>query len=180
MSTSSSSISLSWQPLAVEESTHAHVDEYMIEWNPTKSPLRHSGAQIIIKETSITIRNLHPGSEYSIMVYSKSVAGWSAPSARLFQKTLPSEPDAPLGVEILRITPNSVLIHWHPPQYTHGGEIDCYYVEVIDDKSIQPQSTVSNSDEATVTEYHRHIKDEKKLSRWHRIIKHSNMIDRYK
>lgn len=58
----------------------------------------------------------------------RSIAGWSFPSLGVDHETLPCEPPAPQPVEILKVSINSFLINWYPPEFDNGAAIDYYQI----------------------------------------------------
>ncbi len=74
--------------------------------------------------------NLLPANEYIFQIWSESTAGWSNSSPILCFITAPEVPAQPDTVELLKITPNGLVIRWHSAEYDNGAVIDCYEIEV--------------------------------------------------
>lgn len=125
---------MSWSPPILHESIHAKVIEYMIEWVPVGDELH--GCQFITSDTSFSVMNLRPSTGHGFLLRSRSLAGWSQPTSKLIHFTMASVPDPPPPVEVLKVTSNGMLIHWHPTPFENGGVVDFYQIELIDEGSL--------------------------------------------
>lgn len=79
-----------------------------------------------------TFTNLLPSNMYSIRVKCQSLSGWSPFCLSVTPTTLQYVPDAPEPIEICKITPNGLLLSWHPPYRCNGLPVDFYQLELID------------------------------------------------
>lgn len=120
-------------PPNVDKEIHADILEFMIEWCPIGNPLVVGhGDRYFTNEIKFTMQGLIPATGHGFMVYSRSLAGWSQPSAKIISFTLPTRPDPPPPVEVLKITTNGLMLGWNPPQRDNGATVDLFELEVID------------------------------------------------
>lgn len=131
-------ISIKWVPPYQHLESQAPIIDYMVEWIPLgNSKDVGFGGRFKTTNLELIISNLIPSTGHSFIVFSRSVAGWSLPSAKITQFTKPAAPDAPPQVEILKITSNALYLNWHAPHCDNGSPIVFYEVEVISFKDAQ-------------------------------------------
>ena len=77
---------------------------------------------------------LIPSKEYNIRVKSRSLAGWSRYCRPVTFSTKPHVPDQPDPVEIIKVSTNGLLLHWHPPLRSNGFPVEFYQLELVEAK----------------------------------------------
>lgn len=126
-------ISLHWEPPAIDPLFNARISEYTVEWTPVEhyTVVGH-GQRFVSKGTSFTLRGLRPATGHGFVILCNSPAGLSEPSSKIIQFTKPAPPDRPPTVEMLRVTTNGVFLVWAPPKHTNGSKIDRYQLELVE------------------------------------------------
>ena len=127
------SVTIRWDAPIIHESQHSRVSDYVLEWIPVgKASDVGYGDRFYTSKLEYRVNNLRPSSGHGFAIYSRSPAGWSQPSSKLIQFTLPSQPDAPPPPEMLRLSTNAIYLAWHPPAHDNGAKVDMYQLELID------------------------------------------------
>ena len=126
-----SEISIEWSPPVTYPHLHADIDEFMVVHECTE-PGMYSSSSISTKDTKLAFTGLRASTGHGFVIMSHSVSGWSKPSSKLIHFTLPSPPCQPPQVEMLKVTKNGLLIHWHPPEFENGGPVLVYQLEMTD------------------------------------------------
>ncbi|KAJ6252179.1 fibronectin type iii domain-containing 3ba-related [Anaeramoeba flamelloides] len=88
------------------------------------------------KETSIIMNKLKPNHEYSLMIRSHNVKGFSENSEKIKIKTLISNPEEIRDIKIKNIEKDTLFLEWENPE-DNGSKIDYYRIEIT--RSIQKQ-----------------------------------------
>ncbi|XP_076363657.1 cell adhesion molecule DSCAM-like [Tachypleus tridentatus] len=101
-------------------------------------------------ETSLLLRNLHPGTEYTVEIQAENSVGLSEPSDPVTFTTQEEEPRAsPVDVNILALDSGTLLVSWKsPPRDQWNGVLKGYYVsyKVKDSSSRFSYETVTTDD----------------------------------
>ncbi len=127
------SITIQWTPPILHETEHSRVTDYVVEWAPVgKAADVGYGDRFYTSKTQYKVNKLQPSSGHSFCIYSRSPAGWSEPSSKLIQFTLPAPPDPPPPPEMLKLSTNAIYLAWHPPAHDNGAKVDMYQLELID------------------------------------------------
>lgn len=119
----------------INETCHSAIIEYMAECVPVEGdlPIYHT-TQVVMTQPKAHFSSLYPSTVYRLSVKTRSLAGWSAYGNAFLHKTLSSVPEPPPKLEILKVTMNSLLAHWHPPYRNNGHPVNLYQLEVLDYK----------------------------------------------
>ena len=130
---STTSIILRWDPPVLHEALHSRITDFVVEWIPEgkASEVGH-GERFYTKKNQYKINNLQPSSGHAFAIFTRSPAGWSQPSSKLIQFTLPAPPDTPPPPEMLRLSTNAVYLAWHAPAHDNGAKVDMYQLELVD------------------------------------------------
>jgi ankyrin repeat protein len=95
VSSSSSSLSITWAIPEFNEKMYAAIDEFGVMHEPTDSK-RCGYGQIYDEKTNVfTINNLPPSTGHAFRIFGKSVAGFAKPSTRVIHFTMASIPEPP-------------------------------------------------------------------------------------
>ena len=126
-----SEISIEWSPPVTYPHLHAKIDEFMVIHECTE-PGMYTSSRNSTTDTKFDFSGLRASTGHAFVIMSHSVSGWSKPSSKLIHFTLPSPPCQPPQVEMLKVTKNGLLIHWHPPEFENGGPVLVYQLEMTD------------------------------------------------
>lgn len=138
---SDSSITLEWIPPFIHTETHAKVGDFVIIHEPVQSGGNESSTstRIVTKENTVTVSGLKPSTGHGFTIFGTSVAGMSKSCPKLVYFTLPSKPDAPPAVELIKVARNGLVITWRPPVWDNGAKIDNYVIEMSTSKGQKPR-----------------------------------------
>jgi hypothetical protein len=79
-----------------------------------------------------TYTGLFPSCLYRFRIRCRSVSGWSEWGAWTFGKTLAHRAEAPLPLEVRKVSVNGMVLTWFPPKRDNGFPIDFYQLEIAD------------------------------------------------
>jgi len=195
-----SEISIEWSPPITYPHLHAKIDEFMVIHECTEPGMYSSGDKYTTKDTKFDFYGLRASTGHAFVIMSHSVSGWSKPSSKLIHFTLPSPPCQPPQVEMLKVTKNGLLIHWHHPQFENGGPVTVYQLEMTDeDKTSNEYEDTDSEDDrsefslasstvgsqsissSTIADNIPNPENMKDGNKWHRVIKHRdiNVLTKY-
>ncbi|XP_076359067.1 cell adhesion molecule DSCAML1-like [Tachypleus tridentatus] len=101
-------------------------------------------------ETNLLLRDLHPGTEYTVEIQAENSIGLSEPSDSVTFTTQEEEPGAsPVDVTVLALDSGTLLVSWKsPPRHQWNGVLKGYYVsyKVRDSSSRFSYETVTTDD----------------------------------
>jgi hypothetical protein len=83
-----------------------------------------------------TYRDLYPSCQYRFRIRCRSASGWSEFNSWIFGKTLAHRAEAPLPLEVRKISVNGMVFTWFPPKRDNGFPIDFYQLELADHHAI--------------------------------------------
>jgi len=124
------SITLKWD--APRETGGVPLSGYLIEQQDGKSSRWKVAAYVDPTRTSWTLTNLIQGYEYSFRVRAENAEGAGQPcslSTSVIPKAITSKPSAPLLLEVVGLTEDSVTLSWLSPERDGGSRIHGYVIE---------------------------------------------------
>ena len=191
INTTCSEISLQWFPPALQEHLHSNIVEYGVLHEPINTKRDGSSKFYRTNEGSITISNLNAATGHAFSVMSRSIAGWSKQSSKVVHFTLPTRPDAPVGVELLRVSVNGIFITWFPVPYDNGARVDYYEIDLRpmtdddedrgvtadehEEERIQGREETHEQRMAAKAAHKAQLDAMKSQDRFRRLVKHKNV-----
>lgn len=126
---------------------------------------------------------------------SRSIAGWSNPSSKLIHFTSPFVPNAPSGLELLRVSVNGIFVTWFPPDYDNGARVDYYELDLrpmsADDddgkeevvaeeyeEELKAREETAEERQKARAEHKKQVDAMKSQNKFHRRIKHKDVHNR--
>ena len=128
---------MTWEAPLLNPSHHAEIDDYHLEClflegaaDVADPGFLHTGRLQHI------FYHLYPHCTYRLRIRCHSVSGWSSWSSWVCGKTLAHQTEAPLPVEVCKVSTNSLILRWFAPKRDNGYPVDYYDMEVVDYQSV--------------------------------------------
>jgi hypothetical protein len=134
-------IQVEWRPPTLHREHHAAIQDYAVALCPEQAVFEDfaNARMYYTADLTMIIDNLLPSEKYKLRVRCRSASGWSDWSTWVFAQTLCAVPEAPLPVEIVKVSINGLLLRWEAPARDNGHVIDHYELEIMDEQMQKAQ-----------------------------------------
>ncbi|XP_076363652.1 cell adhesion molecule Dscam1-like isoform X2 [Tachypleus tridentatus] len=129
------------------------ITQFIVRFWPTtgkKTTRRLQEETLSFDKRTLLLRDLHPGTEYTVEIQSENSIGFSEPSDPVRFTTMEEEPSsAPVDIKVAAVDSQTLMVSWKSPPREHwNGVLKGYYVsyKVKDSSNRFSYETVTTDD----------------------------------